>query len=357
MADARQIQSPLSARFPDMPGVLYVYDFPRWKWPVVRQCFAGREVRFLARGASVPPSAWLVLWGMAAPPEAAAAAARVLRMEDGFLRSVGLGAELVRPMSWVVDGQGMYYDATKPCDLETLLATAEFDDAQRARAARLRADIVAAGLTKYNVGAKTWRRPVGHQRVILVTGQVESDAALAYGAPNTQSNLGLARAVRSAHPDAYIVYKPHPDVAARLRREGRGEREISLWCDEEVQDVPMGGLLTEVDEVHVMTSLAGFEALLREKAVTCHGQPFYAGWGLTRDIVPPPRRGRKLMLDELVAGALIEYPLYLDRRGSALIDAEAAVADLADWQRRRGGDERWWQGVYRFFLRLFIGVR
>ena len=61
-----------------------------------------------------------------------------------------------------------------------------------------------------------------------------------------------------------------------------------------------------------MTSLAGFEALLRGKPVTTYGQPFYAGWGLTEDLCPVPRRTRRRSLDELVAGALILYPRYLD---------------------------------------------
>lgn len=73
----------------------------------------------------------------------------------------------------------------------------------------------------------------------------------------------------------------------------------------------MGELLMQVDEVHVMTSLVGFEALLRDKIVVSYCQPFYSGWGLTQDIIPNLRRGRPLLLDELVAGALIEYPLYL----------------------------------------------
>ncbi len=68
-----------------------------------------------------------------------------------------------------------------------------------------------------------------------------------------------------------------------------------------------------VDAVHVLTSLTGFEALLRGLPVATHGQPFFAGWGLTEDFGPPlPRRGRRLTLPELVAGVLILYPRYLD---------------------------------------------
>lgn len=340
-----------------MPDVVYVYGFPRWKWPVVRQCFAGCRVVFLGKRGFIPRSAWLVLWGRAEPPAGMGSDVRLLRVEDGFLRSVGLGAELVRPMSWVVDGQGIYYDATRSSDLETILATHEFGPAARVRAAVLRQRVVETGLTKYNVGARAWMRPAGPKRVILVPGQVESDASLAYGAPGERTNMGLLRAVRGGNPDAYIVYKLHPDVAARLRRGGAGESDAGRWCNEVVTDASMADLLTAVDEVHVMTSLAGFEALLRGKPVTCYGQPFYSGWGLTQDLLPNPRRTRALTLDELVAGALISYPLYLSRDGKSLVTAEEALDALASWRANTAGREPWWQGIYRFLLRLFIGVR
>src|SRR5205814_8724387 len=80
-------------------------------------------------------------------------------------------------------------------------------------------------------------------------------------------------------------------------------------------DIVTGGstaaLLAQVDELHTMTSLAGFEALLRGRRVVVYGRPFYAGWGLTVDRLPQDR-GRRLSLDELVAGVLILYPRYLD---------------------------------------------
>jgi capsular polysaccharide export protein len=85
-----------------------------------------------------------------------------------------------------------------------------------------------------------------------------------------------------------------------------------------------------VDAVHVLTSLAGFEALLRGRAVTCHGTPFYAGWGLTRDLAPvPARRGRALTLDALVAGVLILYPRYLDPVSGLPCPPEVLVERMA----------------------------
>ncbi|WP_295386846.1 hypothetical protein [uncultured Thiodictyon sp.] len=341
----------------ELAETLHVYAFPRWKWPVVRQCFPGRRVVFCRSGAAMPRTGTLALWGMAPVPARVAPGVRVLRMEDGFLRSVGLGAELVRPLSWVVDAQGIYYDATRPSDLESILATQAFDTDLLARAAAVRARIVAAGLTKYNVGFKPWHRPTAAASAILVPGQVESDASLAYGAPGERTNMGLLRAVRAANPDSYVIYKPHPDVLARLRLGGQGEAEAARWCDEVVTDANMGDLLQAVDEVHVLTSLAGFEALLRGKAVTCYGQPFYSGWGLTRDRLPNPRRHRRLTLDELTAGALFAYPHYLSRDGRHLTTPEEALDTLLAWRQRSGGRTPWWQEPYRFFLRRIIGVR
>jgi capsular polysaccharide export protein len=49
-------------------------------------------------------------------------------------------------------------------------------------------------------------------------------------------------------------------------------------------------LINQVNEVWTMTSLLGFEALIRGKSVTCLGLPFYCGWGLTRDRQEVPRR-------------------------------------------------------------------
>lgn len=347
----------LLAKQDTTPEVLHIYQFPYWKWPVVRQCFPRSEIKFIEDATTLPDNACLVLWGMRPIPDGIGDDIRIVRMEDGFLRSVGLGADLVRPVSWIVDKLGIYYDATRPSDLEERLAKQVFDPDLLTRAAALRQRVVATGLTKYNVGAGSWQRPDRKVRVILVPGQVESDASLAYGAPGIRKNIALLQSVRLAHPHAYLVYKPHPDVQARLRAEGHNEHEAKRWCDEVVTHASMGDLLMQVDEVHVITSLAGFEALLRGKAVTCYGQPFYAGWGLTRDILPISRRIRRLSLEELVAGVLIEYPLYLSRDGKQLIAPERALDELTAWRARTGGKDPWWRSFIRIFLRRIIGVR
>lgn len=304
--------------------------------------------------ARLPHRATLFLWGSARLPDGLRADTEVIRVEDGFLRSVGLGAELVRPISWVMDRRGMYYDATRESDLEHLLQSTQFAPELLARAAALRGRIAASGITKYSVGEGSWTRP-RQERVILVPGQVESDASIRLGAPALSTNIGLLQAVRQANPDAYLVYKPHPDVTAGLRAPGSDEQQARELCDEIVIDVPMGPLLERVDEAHVLTSLAGFEALLRGKPVVCYGLPFYAGWGLTRDLLTIGRRTRRLTLDELVAAALILYPTYVSRWGGGYIRAEQALDELLDWHRTAPRPNRPWQFLRRAALRLTVG--
>lgn len=314
------------------------------------------KVLFINDPAQVPAGGRLLVWGMQPVADKLAAGVRLLRAEDGFLRSVGLGADLIRPLSWVIDSRGIYFNAEQPSDLEHLLANKVFQLASLQRAALLRQRIVALGLTKYNVGAGGWRRPAGAAKVILAPGQVESDASLRFAAYGIRSNIELLRTVRQQNPQAYILYKPHPDVLAGLRAGGAAEDTAGQYCDELLTETNMGALLNEVDEVHVLTSLTGFEALLRGKTVHCYGQPFYAGWGLTTDVRPQPRRTRRLTLDELVAGALIDYPLYLSRDGKALISPEAALDELVAWRERTAGRNPWWRAGWRMILRRVVGV-
>jgi capsular polysaccharide export protein len=329
-----------------LAGPVFAHGFSWRKRRLVRE-FTGRDdVRFVCSGQQVASGAQLLLWGSAEAPADAPADARIFRLEDGFLRSVGLGADLVRPLSWVIDGVGIYYDATRPSALEHLLQHGSFEPGELARAAQLRVRIVQSGLTKYNLAGADWRRPADRQ-VVLVAGQVETDASIARGAPDIRSNLDLVQAVRRARPGAWLVYKPHPDVVAGLRRRGHGEAEAHLHCDEVLRHGSMHALLQQVDEVHVLTSLTGFEALLRGTRVVCWGQPFYAGWGLTEDRVPHSRRTRRLTLDELVAGALLRYPVYVSRETRKHCTPEQSLDELLRWRGQRPSHDAWWRSWVR----------
>ena len=339
------------------PRRCVAFGFTPWKQRSLRRFLAGSQLRFRAPWRRIPQGVdAVVVWGRRAKPRLLAAAARrqlpVLQVEDGFLRSVGLGADLVDPVSWVVDHQGVYYDATRPSDLETRLATGQWTEAQRQRAAALRQRLVEEAITKYNLQAEPWRRPAGRDRVVLVVGQVESDASIRYGAPGLRSNRALLAAVRAAEPEAYLVYKPHPDVVAGLCRAGAGEDDAAALCDEVLPQGSIQQLFTQIDALHVLTSLAGFEALLRGLEVHCWGLPFYAGWGLTHDRERCDRRQRQLSLDELVHAALIDYPRYVSRESGWFITPEQAIDDLVAWRAAPPQRRTLVQALFRHWGRL-----
>lgn len=345
--------APFESAAADLPRLLFAHGFSLRKRAILRRFLPGKTLRFVRSARAVPAASHLLLWGSCPAPAGLAPDVRLVRVEDGFLRSVGLGAELVTPVSWVIDRRGIYYDASRPSDLECILQGTDFDPALLARAARLRQRIVDSRLTKYNVGAEPWQRPATNARLILVPGQVESDAAIRLATPGIRTNLGLLKAVRAANPDACILYKPHPDVVAGLRAVGQDEHEAGRWCDSVVGDVPMSDLLDKVDEVHVLTSLTGFEALLRDKRVVCYGQPFYAGWGLSTDVFPIVRCRRRLSLDELVAGALILYPTYVSHDSGQVTTPEQALDGLLAWRERSARSRRaWWRKALRACLSL-----
>ena len=266
-------------------------------------------------------------------------------VEDGFIRSVGLGSDLVRPLSLVFDQQGMYFDATRPSDLEEILQTGVFSEEELARARQVRGMVVSEGLTKYNVDAVTEVMAVtetswssGDRPVILVPGQVEDDASIRFGcvhgARGVDTNLRLLMAVRSSNPNAYIVYKPHPDVLSGNRLGHVSETQALQWADHVETMASVISCLGACDSVHTMTSLTGFDALLREIPVFTYGMPFYAGWGLTTDVCldvsVAERRTRRLSLDQLVAGVLLRYPVYWDWDLCGFTRCEATIARLLE---------------------------
>ena len=61
------------------------------------------------------------------------------------------------------------------------------------------------------------------------------------------------------------------------------DADARQYVDEIVTQADILACIQAADEVHTITSLSGFEALLRDKKVTCYGAPFYSGWGLTED--------------------------------------------------------------------------
>jgi capsular polysaccharide export protein len=266
---------------------------------------------------------------------------KLLHLEDGFIRSVGLGSDLIRPLSIVMDERGLYFDASRPSDLEVLLNLHDFTDDDIFRANWVQQFIIDHEITKYNIEPRQrvdWRPLAGGESIILVPGQVEDDASIQLGCTAIKTNLDLLKAVRKSNPSAFIVYKPHPDVLSGNRKGKVAIKEITPWVDHIEQNVSVVRCIAACDEVHTMTSLTGFDALLRGKKVVTYGQPFYAGWGLTQDCAEHAtafeRRNRKLSLSQLIAGALLHYPIYWDWDLKGYTTCEAVLHRIVEERTR-----------------------
>ncbi|NEU14789.1 capsular biosynthesis protein [Methylobacterium sp. BTF04] len=306
----------------DRPTVLV--GISRWKRPALDvftlgpygpavHAMTATDAVAVAGAAQARVLAWATRMPERLEPLCAAAGIPLSRIEDGFLRSVGLGASLQPGASIVVDDRGIYYDPRTESRLAHILKNATIPADLVTRASALRRLVIARRLTKYNVGLTIANDPwPTDRRIVLVPGQVEDDASVMHGSPVVRSNRALLAAARARNPDAFLLYKPHPDVEAGFRPGAIPEDEALGLADRIVGGLSIVDLLDRAHHVETMTSLAGFEALIRGLTVAVHGRPFYAGWGLTEDLAPGADRGRRLALDELVAGALLLYPLYLD---------------------------------------------
>lgn len=252
---------------------------------------------------------------------------QLFRIEDGFIRSVGLGSDLTQPYSLVIDACGIYFDPTQASDLENILNINDFDAEILERAKKLQNYMIEKKLSKYNLYENTEINIPKNKKIILVPGQVEDDASIKYGASG-MTNLELLKLARINAEDAYIIYKPHPDVLVGNRVGNIEEKTALLYADKVVSEVGLESVLEVCEEVHTMTSLVGFEALMRGKKVFTYGMPFYAGWGLTHDALVCERRQKKLSLAELVAGTYIVYPKYIHPKTHQFCSPEEMLYEL-----------------------------
>lgn len=321
---------------------LYLVGFSLWKRAFM-QAFCHHladELRFVR----TPPKRLtgdeqVLVWGSRYPELTSA-----IRVEDGFIRSKGLGSNLCRPSSLSLDPVGIYFDSRSPSGLEQLLNYQPLTEQHIHRGHALIGLLRQHGVSKYNVGEpQHYSPPTDGRPLVLVVGQVDGDASILTGSPTIRSNEQLLWAVRAAKPEAHILYKPHPDVVAGNRAGAISAACLAECVDSQVLDIGLTSLYAHVDELHTMTSLSGFEALVQGVKVTTWGQPFYSGWGLTTDAHPPARRQRKLPLAALVYLTLVAYPLYIDWQSGLWISPEQLIRQLATQGQSSGRKSSRWQ--------------
>jgi len=341
--------------YPSNQGKLYFFNFSPWRMMQIEQFFyAPNNQKFICKdfedaiSKGLDKNSKIFIYGIKYFSKVQDFAKKynitIYRIEDAFIRSVALGSGFAKPYSLGVDSRGVYFDPRRESDLEYILQNHQFSEELLSRAKLVRQEVVESKLSKYNhlEHASLDIDRGKYNKVILVTGQVEDDMSIKYGAFGL-NNSDLLKIVKRTNPNSYIIYKPHPDVLSG-NRVGHIPKAITDKCANKiVTNISIDSAIGACDEVHTLTSGAGFDALLREKRVYTYGMPFYAGWGLTTDYNKCKRRTRKITLDELVASALILYPRYISPKTEQFCEVEQTLKELKEQQELYFSD-RW----YRF---------
>ncbi|EGK8022030.1 capsular polysaccharide biosynthesis protein [Campylobacter lari] len=337
-------------------NTLYLLGFALWKRWFMKPFFKEKNNKIIFLNsldelykANLKPEDKIFIWGKKYDKTLLAKyfSNEIFLVEDGFLRSVFLGSDLTRPFSLIIDSKGLYIDPSKPSDLEDILQNHIFDESLKQRAKKLIATITQNKFSKYNGLKHETLNFNTNKKIILIPAQVEDDASMILGGAGFDT-LKLLQSVRKANENAFIVFKPHPDVLSGNRKGLKDKNIILKYCDEIIENVSIDSAINACGEVHTITSTSGFDALLRGKKVVVYGKPFYAGWGLTMDLHEIPRRTRVLSLEELVAGALILYPRYIHPKSKNLCEVELALDIMLKMQK---------DYFSKFYLRWFMDIR
>ncbi|MFC0809127.1 hypothetical protein ACFHWW_27415 [Ensifer sp. P24N7] len=318
--------------------IMLMMGFNHWKLGFVSDYMAGFRTAYLPRKISSVAAAkllWecrglsrdLMIWGFNDASPAVTRLARrlgynVYRMEDGFVRSVELGANHSTPYSLVVDNKGLYFNPRQPSELEDILNSDQRlrDPEFLAKAQKHLDFILETNLTKYNglPGAAEEFLSIRRRDVVLVIGQVPGDASIVYGNPDGWTSESLVALARSENPGCDIIYRPHPDVYNKPEKYKERRRKIAKMATIVPPSVGLLDLLKSVKSVYTISSLVGMEAVMRGIRVTTVGLPFYAGWGATDDRCSQRRGGhvfrrRRVELTSLqiFAGTYLLYAKYL----------------------------------------------
>lgn len=240
----------------------------------------------------------------------------ITRVEDGFIRSIGLGLHETKPLSLVFDKRGLYFNTSTLSDLEYILLNnaPQYGIKKLEKAKELISKITSKGISKYNFIKidKNIEYLPKNKKIVLVIGQVEDDMSIEYGCSKPLTNLDLLKSAYAENNDSFIIYKPHPDTLTGIRKTISPLKECEKFCNVVDITCKLDTLIKVAEHVYTITSLSGFEALMYGKKVTCLGSPFYSGWGLTDDRDTRDQNMKSnLSFKQLFYAAYLEYPRYI----------------------------------------------
>jgi capsular polysaccharide export protein len=323
---------------------VWVVNAAKWKRKTIGFYLRGYKVKYLGinedpfrkEGVILKSKPIFLFWGRFVPEAykkfSEYHSIDIWHMEDGFIRSVGLGASHVLPYSLCLDKKGMYYDSKSESDLELIIKQGGFSEQLIERARNCIEVIKRNGLNKYNIGAMSNADLYlsNSRKNVLVVGQVEDDQSLIFGCDKIITNADLIDIAIAENPDCNVIYKPHPDVLNGFRKEVSSIKDLEDKITIVDVNISLTEFLKKVSHLYTMTSLAGFEALFYGVKVTTIGAPFYSNWGLTDDRLKIERRGEKRSLEEVFAAAYIAYAKYINPETGKGLEIEDVLQMISE---------------------------
>ena len=230
-------------------------------------------------------------------------------------------------ISFLVDSQGYFNDGNVATDLENLLNTVQVDKKQLLRSQNVISEIVNKKLSKYNNYNSNFNnyREDNKKNVLVV--QSDWEIYKKHYEINYNFEDMLIEAICN-NPNGNIVIKfSYKRCEKQLRRYksilANLDGNLSIKYVED--NINPFDLINQMDEVYVHNDMIGLEALMCGKPVYVYGIPFYAGWGLTVDKIPLPRRKRQLSLEELFYISYIDYCIYVNPETKTICEIEEAL--------------------------------
>lgn len=273
-------------------------------------------------------------------------------LEDGFIKSVateyrGRDEEV---LSLILDRTGIYYNVASSSELEDYMIRSDewFTGEMATKARKLIKTIVKNRIVKYNarneVSYSEFIPPNIPADAILVIDQTLNDASISQGNADQNSFDEMLKEAISTAGAARVYVKEHPNVFASR---GKGYFKIpqlkKLGVNIITAPVNSVELMQSFRNVYVVTSGTGFEALMCGCSVTCFGEPFYSGYGLTTDrknTAASKRRDRmksKATIDMLAAAVFYRYSIFIDPKTCRICSPEHALKYIIS--RKHGREE------------------
>ena len=256
-----------------------------------------------------------------------------LLLEDAFLRSVApesVGGE--NPIGLVIDDSGIYYESSEPSRLERLIAKSSTENDTRVSGQKLLDALKKYQVCKYNnfdcVENFNGLLDTNRQHVCVLDQTFNDHSVPGAGADAKSFKLMLEAAI-DENPNAEIIVKLHPEVMAGQKQGYLKGLAEQYQCRLLSQNFNPWHLFSKIEKAYVVSSQAGFDALLAGVKVRCFGMPFYAGWGLTEDEMTCSRRASSSpTLQQMIHATHNEYASYLNPWNRAPSNAISTAENL-----------------------------